>query len=139
MALRRSFGSPGPTMFAEYLARVLPLNILGYFERISVSAKHYALRLLNNKQRKFKNAAEKIAEQLVYGYKDHGFVICAAECLEIFGDQVIKMKTKEYIVGNTVHVFLDTVNMIYRWHKKKIFSVIGSVENLDLWDIPADK
>lgn len=115
-------------MLAEYLAKTLPLSVLGYCERISESAEYYAIRLLQNK--KLTRSAEKIAHKLVYEYKDHAFVIGKDESIELFGNKFIKVGTDEYTTGNKVYSFLDSVNLVYRWRKNKTFNLIGSSEDL---------
>ena len=43
---------------------------------------------------------KKIANDLVYSYKDHGFVIDKTEAIRIFGEEIINTNTQEYDLGN---------------------------------------
>ena len=90
-------------MFAKYLHLSLKPAHLGYYERVAESATQYAERLLRAHEASLGNAPDKIARDLVYSYKDHGFVIDQAEATEIFGDSVVKVKTPEYDLGNSVY------------------------------------
>lgn len=66
---------PGSSeMFARYLRLALTVEQIGYCDRVSESAAQYAERLLSTKST-LKQKASGIARQLVYEYKDHGFVI----------------------------------------------------------------
>lgn len=116
-------------MFAEYLAKTLPLNMLGYFERIPESAKDYAIRLLQNK-----NLAEQkindIAKKLVYEYKDHGFVIDKDEAVALLGCEIVKIGTEEYDIGDKIYKPMEIVNTVSRLLNKKMFNLIGSIENI---------
>lgn len=126
-------------MFAEYLARTLPLHALGYYQRISESAEHYAIRLLQSGNKVLKNKdVKQIAHKFVYEYKDHSFVIGKDEAMEIFGDNIIKVKTNEYAIGNQIYDFLEKINLIFGL-KKKVYNLIGSCDDLDLMDIPEQK
>ncbi len=121
-------------MFAEYLARTLSLNMLGYFERISESAEHYAIRLLQDKEN-FKNKANEVAHKLVYEYKNHAFVIDKNEALELLGSEIVKIDTLEYRLGDQIYRLLENVNFIYRICKNKQFNLIGSSEDLYTTDL----
>jgi len=124
-------------MFAQYLAKTLSLNMLGYFERIPESAKDYAIRLLQNKNPILtEKKISEIAEKLVYEYKDHSFVIDKDESRELLGDGIIKIETKEYVLGNNIYKLMETVNLVYRVLKNRMFNLIGSVEDLQDMDIP---
>ena len=61
-------------MFAKYLRMTLTVEQIGYCDRISESAVQYAQRLLSTKT-SLVSDARRIANELVYEYKDHGFVI----------------------------------------------------------------
>lgn len=54
----------------------------------------------------------KIARDLVYSYKDHGFVIDQAEAENIFSDGVVKTKTPEYNVRNSVYEAMQFVQRV---------------------------
>ncbi len=96
-------------MFAKYLQfSVKPIQI-GYFERAAESAKQYAKILLET--HKDPESAEVIADQLVYKYKDHGFVIDKSEAKKIFSD-TIKSDTPEYSIGNAVYDLLSEIEYI---------------------------
>lgn len=124
------------SMFAEYLAKTLPINMLGHFERISESAKDYAIRLLQNKDNNLTGIGiNLIASKLVYEYKDHGFVIDKDECKSLLTDKIVKINTDEYNLGDKVYIFLEKVNMVYRYVKNKKINLIGSVENITFVDL----
>lgn len=124
-------------MFAQYLAKTLSLNMLGYFERIPESAKDYAIRLLQNKNTILeKTKISEIAEKLVYEYKDHSFVIDKDESKELLGDDIVKIETQEYVLGNNIYKLMETVNLVYRVLKNRVFNLIGSVEDLQGIDVP---
>jgi hypothetical protein len=90
-------------MFAKYLNMSLQPIHLGYYERVAESAAQYAERLLNLHSAGLKRKPAQIAKDLVYSYKDHGFVIDKAEALDIFGDKVVKTDTEEYKLGNSIY------------------------------------
>jgi hypothetical protein len=99
-------------MFAKYLAQSLPLINLGYYERVAESAMHYADRLLRARRTSLPRATTEIAKQLVYGYKDHGFVIDKSEAKSIFGDGMIKSVTEEYNLANELYQELQMIWLI---------------------------
>jgi hypothetical protein len=76
---------------------------LGYYERVGESAVQYAEKLLNTHASTLKTPANKIANNLVYFYKDHGFVIDKSEAADIFGDKIIKVNTSEYDLANEIY------------------------------------
>ncbi len=98
-------------MLAKYLHLSLKPVHLGYYERVAESATQYAERLLKAHETPPKNPPSEIARNLVYSYKDHGFVIDQAEATEIFGDSVVKTKTPEYNLGNAVY---ETMQLVLR-------------------------
>lgn len=120
------------SMFAEYLAKTLPLQQLGYFERISDSAQHYAIRLLENKAKILKNTPHSIAQRLVYEYKDHSFVIDKDEACDIFGQEIVKLNTEEYKVGSEIYHFLEKASLILKYEKKLDINIVGGIEQLSL-------
>ncbi|HCT46072.1 MAG TPA: hypothetical protein DF699_12755, partial [Phycisphaerales bacterium] len=82
--------APGASnLFATYLSKVLKLEQLGYYERVAESACQYAERLLKARKSKPGRAPDEISRDLVYQYKDHGFVIDAKEAGEVFGDGTV--------------------------------------------------
>ncbi len=94
-------------MFAKYLNLSMELINLGYYERVAESAMQYAEKLLLTHSDNLPRTAKEIAYELVYKYKDHGFVIDKSEALEIFGDKIIKMNTQEYELGNSLYRAFD--------------------------------
>jgi hypothetical protein len=96
-------------MLAKYLSESLQLVNLGYYERVAESAVQYAERLLHKRKGPLKGKPEEVAKHLVYGYKDHGFVIDRAEAETIFGDQMMKSGTREYALGNAVYDLLGVI------------------------------
>ena len=96
-------------MFARYLHLSLKPIHLGYYERVAESATQYAERLLKTHTTALKSPPAKIARDLVYSYKDHGFVIDQAEAADIFGDAVVKIQTPEYDLGNSVYEAMQFV------------------------------
>ncbi|MBD3341749.1 MAG: hypothetical protein GF353_21775 [Candidatus Lokiarchaeota archaeon] len=115
-------------MFAKYLHLSLQPMHLGYFERVAESAVQYAERLLKTHTKNLKSEPSKIANDLVYSYKDHGFVIDAFEAREIFGDKIIKTNTDEYKLGNSLYNSLMFINNIADV-LKNAFYFIGSCDS----------
>lgn len=107
-------------MFSKYLVSQLPLPILGYFERVAVSATQYAERLLAGHPK-----AQAIAQKLVHEYKDHGFVIDRSEAIEILGDR-IKTETQEYEFGKHIHQVIEMINLVLEVRKQLHFSFVGT-------------
>lgn len=95
-------------MFAKYLSSSLTLVHLGYYERIAESAVQYADRLLKKRILPLKGNSQDVATQLVYGYKDHGFVIDKTEAQNIFGTDMIQTGP-EYLLGNSVYEWLSLI------------------------------
>ncbi|MEP2447309.1 MAG: hypothetical protein ABJI69_08770 [Balneola sp.] len=122
-------------MFADYMKDKLDLRILGYFERVSESAKQYALRLLSDKDLPKSN--QEIAHQLVYEYKDHSFVIDKEEACELLGE-TIKVNSEEYRLSNDIHKFMTNINMLTEVFYKKNLAIIGSTTDLDFTDKKED-
>lgn len=99
-------------MFAKYLSSTIQPIQIGYYERVAESAAQYAERLLNSHKSKLSNTPADIAHKLVYGYKDHGFVIDKSEATDIFGGDTVKSNTDEYKLGDAVYVTLSEVERI---------------------------
>ena len=99
-------------MFARYLGRTVEPIQIGYYERVAESAMQYAQRLLESHKATLESSPEDIARKLVYGYKDHGFVIDQSEARDIFGAQTIKSKSDEYSLGNNIYNELSKVEEI---------------------------
>jgi hypothetical protein len=115
-------------MFAKYLQSNLTLINLGYYERVAESAAQYATKLLETHSENLPRQAKDIANELVYKYKDHGFVIDRAEATVIFGNKIIKNNTEEYELGNSLYKALDMMNTLFGYLKHD-FSFIGSLDS----------
>ncbi len=124
------------SMFADYLKEKLDLRILGYFERVSESAKQYAIRLLNGKN--LPKKLEDIAHQLVYEYKDHSFVIDKEEACELLGDMIV-VNSEEYKFSNDIHKFLSSMNLVLGILKKKSVAIVGSERDINISDKKENK
>ncbi len=99
-------------MFAQYLnLSIKPIQI-GYYERVAESATQYAERLLQTHSATLESDVADIAKKLVYGYKDHGFVIDKTEAEAIFGSKTIKYNTDEYKLGSALY---DALSEMERW------------------------
>jgi len=105
--------NPGSSeMFAKYLQLTVEPIQIGYYERVAESAAQYAERLLEKHTDLLLTEPVTIANRLVYGYKDHGFVIDKEEALNIFGEKTIKCNTPEYEIANTVYSILSRIESI---------------------------
>ncbi|MBN1787615.1 MAG: ATP-dependent Clp protease proteolytic subunit [Sedimentisphaerales bacterium] len=117
-------------MFSSYLAKSLRIEALGYYERVAKSATQYAVRLLNS--RRIENTggmtSVQIANQLVYEYTDHSFVIDSQEALDIFGGSVVACNTSEYQTADKLYQNLDFIDWFCSYTYKKDFSYVGSKE-----------
>jgi hypothetical protein len=114
-------------MFAKYLNSSLTLINLGYYERVAESAMQYAEKLLNTHIDNLPRSSKEIAEELVYRYKDHGFVIDKYEAEQIFGDKIIKTNSLEYELGNDLYRALDNIRTWVGYFKMN-FYLIGSLD-----------
>lgn len=114
-------------MFAKYLNLSLPVIYLGYYERVAESAIQYAEKLLSAHGIS-QNASKEIANNLVYKYKDHSFVIDKSEAEEIFGKGVIKTNTEEYELGNSLYMALSFIYNISDM-LNYVFYYVGSLES----------
>lgn len=115
-------------MFAKYLHLSLDLINLGYYERVAESASQYAERLLHTHANLLPRSPREIARELVYKYKDHGFVIDKQEAEEIFGNTVIRQNTDEYELGNSLYKAFDLIKTLASF-KNYSFYFIGSLES----------
>ena len=115
-------------MFAKYLSESLKPIHLGYYERVAESAKQYAERLLKPHAGDLTARPENIAYDLVYTYKDHGFVIDKTEATGIFGNKVIKTGTEEYNLGNATYQMMNLVRRI-AYGMQYYFYFIGSLDS----------
>lgn len=118
-------------LFAAYLSKTLRIEALGYYERVAESAAQYAERLL--RARRLASVADDrikaIAERLLYMYKDHGFVIDAAEATEIFGNAVVVSNTPEYALANRLYRSLDIMERILQDFHSMGFAFTGAPES----------
>ena len=115
-------------MFAKYLHLSIEPIQMGHYERVAESAMQYAENLLSTHQENLPRSAKEIAEELVYKYKDHGFVIDVAEATKIFGNKVIKSNTDEYQFSNAIYKTLDLVESISKYLNNQ-FYFIGSFDS----------
>lgn len=114
-------------MFAEYLNKSLSLIYLGYYERVAESAQQYAEKLLSTHSENLSRSEKDIAQELVYKYKDHGFVIDRKEAEIIFGENIIMSNTQEYEFSNLVYNELSLISNFANWFDKNPY-FIGSFE-----------
>ena len=115
-------------MFAKYLELTVEPVQIGYYERVAESATQYAVRLLEKHKSSLASEPAVIANKLVYGYKDHGFVIDKEEAISVFGDKTVKCNTSEYEIGNTIYNMLSRVEDIANILDYN-FYFIGSLES----------
>lgn len=115
-------------MFARYLSRSLELINLGYYERVAESAAQYAEKLLFTHRDVLPKTSKEIAHDLVYKYKDHGFVIDKVESTEIFGKDIVKNNTQEYQLGNTLYKVLSLIEYYFELRNFS-FYFIGSTDS----------
>ncbi len=115
-------------MFAKYLHYSLKPIDLGYYERVAESASQYAERLLGTHAANLPIKPAKLAHDLVYAYKDHGFVIDKGEAMKIFGDKIVKTDTDEYKLGNALYRSLNMIENFSNFLEYR-FYFIGSLES----------
>ncbi len=115
-------------MFAKYLHMSIEPIQIGYYERVAESAMQYAENLLNTHKKDLPKEPQIIANELVYKYKDHGFVIDKSEATKILGDTIVKHNTEEYDLGNSVYQFLEYVSRFANIMKHN-FYFIGGVDS----------
>lgn len=113
-------------MLSRYLQRVLTVEQIGYCQRISESAMQYAERLLLTK-RHLQESAKKIAKELVYEYKDHGFVIDLEEAREHLGESWILSDTPEAEFADKIYKIYEEVDLGLRYIRGKYLSFVGDV------------
>jgi ClpP class serine protease len=111
-------------MFARYLRMVLTVEQIGYCDRISESAVQYAQRLLSTKA-SLAAKASNIAKELVYEYKDHGFVIDLDEAKKHLGEDWIKTDTPELKAAEAIYNLLDVVNFFLNFSQSKRALISG--------------
>ncbi len=121
---------PGSSeMFARYLKLAVNVEQIGYYDGVSASAAQYAERLLGIKPDLVERAPD-IAQQLVYSYKHHGFVIDADEAQRLLGDTWVIDHSHELAIAERIYNLFDWVNLWLGIHRKKRLLVIG---RLDAW------
>lgn len=126
-------------MFAKYLQNQLDLGILGYFERINESAIQYGTRLLQGKTLGGNKTALELASHLVNHYKDHSFVIDKDEVLQLFGSEILKIQTKEYIFANSIDQDLRWFSRFAKLCHRKVLTYVGSFDScMKLRDVTQD-
>jgi hypothetical protein len=113
-------------LLSKYMSQSIQPIHLGYYERVAESAVQYAERLLHSHVAELGQAPEKISRDLVYSYKDHGFVIDREEAQDIFGDKVVKHNTEEYHLGNALYQGLGFISKIANV-VHQAFYMIGSL------------
>lgn len=115
-------------MFAKYLQLSIEPIQIGYYERVAESAMQYAENLLQTHSENLPKTPNEIANELVYKYKDHGFVIDKSEAIKILGNDVIKTNTEEYELSNEIYQFLDTLSRFSDYIKHN-FYFIGGIDS----------
>jgi len=111
-------------MFAKYLRMTLTVEQIGYCDRISESAVQYAQRLLSTKP-SLVSAASRIAKELVYEYKDHGFVIDVDEAKKHLGEDWIKTGTPELKAAEHIYTLLELINFFLKGAQSKRVLISG--------------
>lgn len=120
------------SMFSDYLAKALPIQSLGFFERAAESAVQYATRLLAARKIDSSGDHDAIARRLVYLYKDHGFVIDSAEAQAIFGTNVVSIDSDAYKLSNRIFETLDLARFACETRLARILSYVGDI-NRGCW------
>jgi len=127
---------PGSSeMWAEVLYRDGQYQILGHYERTVEASVQYGQRLLISGKSDPERAA-KIADHLVYGYKNHGFVIDKEEAREIFGEERVVDSSNELSFGEEIYRLISRVDNGIRTVKDddnnllfEGLSVVGSIHD----------
>jgi hypothetical protein len=120
-------------MFAQYLEEKLPVQQIGYFERVAESAVQYGGRLLQTKEADLlANDPFKLAHTLVHDYKDHGFVIDFDEATAKLGDSWIRNGTAEVLFAEAFYSAFAMAESLVRMGAKKHLALIGSLDPGDL-------
>lgn len=112
-------------MFAKYLSMSIEPVQIGYYERVAESAMQYAVNLLNTHKMNLPRNAEIIATELVYKYKDHGFVIDKTEATNILGTEIVKHNTDEYELGNMIYELLEYYAKIASYTNHNFYFIGG--------------
>lgn len=128
---------PGdPSAFAQYMAKKLTIEQIGYCERVSESAVQYAERLLGKRSTSSGRAGQ-IAKQLVYEYKDHGFVIDVEEARALLEDDMVITDSREIQFAEKLYQKLEHVNMMFGIAKRRRFTIVGDLQN-DIFTYPTE-
>lgn len=112
-------------MFAKYLQLSIEPIQIGYYERVAESAMQYAENLLSTHSENLPKSPNEIANELVYKYKDHGFVIDKSEAEKILGSKIVKTNTEEYELSNDIYQFLDTLSRFSDLIKNNFYFIGG--------------
>jgi hypothetical protein len=121
--------------FAKYLGSKLSIEQIGYCDRVSESAVQYAERLLVKKRTINEFQAKKIALELVYEYKDHGFVIDIEEARNHLGEGWIHSDSDEIRFGEEIYDLFTEINVMLSLIRKQRLLVVGSLRGADIWDL----
>jgi len=121
-------------MFARYLRMALTVEQIGYCDRVSESAMQYAERLLSTKPQLVSRASQ-IARELVYEYKDHGFVIDLDEAQRHLGEGWIRTGTKELMFAERIYGLFDYVNLFFGFLQSKRLLAVGGVSKAGIYII----
>jgi membrane-bound ClpP family serine protease len=123
---------------ARYMSLALTVEQIGYCERAGESAVQYAERLLAKKFA-LSATASKMANELVYEYKDHGFVIDLEEARAHLGDSWILTDTPEERFAEKVYELLNMANLLLGIVRNKRLMVVGSLTSgkIMLFDLTA--
>ncbi len=129
--------NPGASrMFSDYLANALKIEAIGYFERVAESSMHYAIQLLKTRSKTTDPHPDmNVARRLVYGYKDHGFVIDVDEASDIFGHERCKRDTDEYKFANEVYESFELIQLVTSSSLGFDFSYVGRPDAGSCWVI----
>ncbi len=115
-------------MFARYLQySVKPID-LGYYERVAESAMQYAEKLLKFNETNLPKPIANIAYDLVYSYKDHGFVLDKNESTNIFGNKIVKINTDEYHFSNNLYSNISSIEKFFGYFDYN-FYLIGLLDS----------
>jgi ClpP class serine protease len=120
--------------FAQYMAKKLTIEQIGYCERVSESAVQYAERLLG-KRATLSGRASQIAKQLVYEYKDHGFVIDVEEARTLLEEDMVITDSPEIQFAEKLYQKLEHVNMMFGLAKRRRFTIVGDLRS-DVFTYP---
>ena len=117
-------------MLSDYLAKSLPIEVLGYYERAARSAVQYAERLLQSRKDAPGTTEEnsELARRLVYDYKDHGFAIDAGESAVLFGGGVVVRNSPEYDFANRIYRSLNLIEIVIRNEFQRDFAFSGGIK-----------